>query len=132
MTDQQFNAIMGAINALAKNTVPPAQWNSFLVGSGQSQPAAPTPAETADNPGKYYKTKWDTLEGAVPFAVVECFDENVATDSEGNVTRKFVGGTLYQWAKADLPTFLRYYQFRYKNPLNLNNLHPEQRALMGL
>lgn len=130
--EEKLDKLTDMLLALAKNSLPPAQWENFLVNSGQTQLKPPTPAEQANDPGKYYKTKFDTLDGFVPFQVVELFDENVVTDSEGNVTRKFVAGTLYQWAKADLPTFLSYYMHRYKNPLNLNKLHPEQRAAMGL
>lgn len=132
MTDQQFNAIMSTINALAKNTIPPANWESFLVGSGQQQQAAPTTAEVAAEPGKYYGTRYDLLDAPAPVTqVIELFSPP-AEDSEGNKNRKFVSGTLYQWAKADLPGFMAYFHQRYGVPLLIDKLHPDQRRMIGL
>lgn len=131
MTDQQYNNLMAAIAAIGK-TVAPIEWNNFLVSSGQSQPTAPTEPEIAANPGKYYGTKWDILAGSVTSSqVVELFSPPT-DDGEGGKIWKFVSGTFYQWAKADLAGFMLYYQHRYKVPLDINVLHPEQRAMMGL
>lgn len=132
MTDQQFNILLSAINALAKNTVPPAQWDSFLVSSGQQQQTAPTPAEVAANPGKYYGTPYDIMSGSVTSTqVIELFSPPT-DDGEGGKIWKFVSGTLYQWAKADLSGFMAYYQQRYGAPLLIDKLHPDQRRMIGL
>lgn len=131
MTQEQFNALMGAIGALAKHTIPPAEWDSFLVASGQHE-AAPTEPEVASNPGKYFNTKYDVMNGSVTSSqVIELFSPP-AEDGEGGKIWKFVAGTLYQWAKADLEGFKRYYEMRYKVPLNIDKLHPEQRRMIGL
>jgi len=126
-TEEKLLAGLGVIlKALA-----PQQWDNFLVATGQSYPKAPTVVETAKNPGKFYGTQWDTLLGVVPLSVVEVFLPPTE-DSEGNKIYKFTGGPLYAWAKADLESFLRYYEARYRVPLNMLELHPEQRAKMGL
>lgn len=131
MTEKQYNDLMAAIAAIGK-TVASVEWNSYLVSSGQIQPAAPTEPEVAANPGKYYGTKWDILAGSVTSSqVVELFSPPT-DDGEGGKVWKFVSGTLYQWARADLQGFMLYYQHRYKTPLIISNLHPEQRAMIGL
>lgn len=131
MTPEQFKQLLDALGIIGK-AVAPHQWDNFLVSSGQQQPVAPTEPEIAANPGKYYNTRWDILSGSVTSTqVIELFSPP-ADDGEGGKIWKFVAGTLYQWAKADLPGFMRYYEQRYKTPLDVNKLHPEQRALIGL
>jgi hypothetical protein len=132
-TDEKLDLMI----ALQQNTIAALgalKWGSGLVGGDTPKPVAPTPAETSANPGKYYKTDFDPMKGDISSPqVVELFDDPPRqADSEGTIVRPFVVGTYYQWAKADLPSFLRFYQHRNKFALNLNNLHPEQRALMGL
>lgn len=106
------------------------QMGGGLVGDGQDRPPAPT--EIASNPGKYYGTNYDIFNGDVTSqAVIDLFSPP-EDDGDGGVRRKFVGGTLYAWAKADLPGFARYYAQRFKVPLDTDKLHPEQRKLMGL
>ncbi len=133
MTDQQFAQLMSAISVIGKAAAPIA-WDSYLVTSGQVQPTPPTAEETSADPGKYYKTAFDPMKGDITSSqVVELFDDPPRhPDAEGNISRPFVGGSYYQWAKADLPAFLRFYQHRNKYPLNLAKLHPEQRVLMGI
>lgn len=109
----------------------PAQWDNFLVATGQSATLAPTAAQVAQNPGLYYGTRYDSLAGSVTQPVVEIFLPPTE-DAEGNKTYKFTGGTLYDWAKADLESFLVYYATRYRVSLNMLALSPEQRAKMGL
>lgn len=130
MTTEEYSKLLAGLGVLVK-AVAPLEWNNFLVATGQKYPLAPTAEETAKNPGKYYGTQWDTLLGVVPQSVVEVFLPP-SEDSEGNKTYKFIGGTLYDWAKADLDSLLRYYEVRYKTPLNMLALHSEQRAKMGL
>lgn len=130
MTSEECSKIMAGLGVIVK-AVAPMQWDNFLVATGQAYATAPTTAEVANNPGKFYGTRWDILQGTVPGAVVDVFlvpEE----DAEGNKIHKFVGGTLYDWAKADLGSFLEYFRTRYKVELNMAALHPEQKAKMGL
>lgn len=130
MTTEQFKQIMDALGVIGES-VAPAQWANFLVASG-SHPVAPSETETASNPGKYFGTQWDVLNGSVTSSqVVELFSPPT-DDGEGGKQWKFVSGTLYQWAKADLPGFMRYYEQRYKVPLMIDSLHPEQKRRIGL
>lgn len=131
MTDQQFNTLLAAIAAIGE-TVAPAQWDNFLVTSGQVKPKAPTKAEVAANPGKYYKTEYDPITGPAPNIHVVLEFETRKQDDEGNDLHNFIGGSLAAWARADLPAFLRWYKHSTGYDLNLDNLHPAQRALMGI
>lgn len=108
------------------------QMGGGLVGDGQQRPTAPTVAEIAANPGAYYGTPQDILAGFVTSTNVIDLFSPPEDDGEGGFRRKFVAGTLYQWAKADLEGFLAYYKHRYGVPLAISRLHPEQRKLMGL
>lgn len=130
MTSEEYSKIMAGLGVLVK-ALAPTQWDSFLVATGQGYPTAPTAAEVAQNPGKFYGTRYDSLAGYVPQNVVEVFLPPTE-DAEGNKIHKFVGGTLYEWAKADLESFLRYYEVRHRFPLNTLALNAEQRAKMGL
>lgn len=130
MTPEQFQQLLNALGVIGK-AVAPHQWDSFLVGSGQHA-VAPAEPEVAANPGKYFNTQWDILNGSITSTqVIELFSPP-ADDGEGGKIWKFVSGTLYQWAKADLPGFMRYYEHRYKTPLDLTKLHPDQRSRIGL
>lgn len=131
MTDQQYSNIMAALGVLVKGTAP-AQWDNFLVASGQVQPIRPTKGETSANPGQYYKTADDPLAGPAPNIHVVLTFETKKQDEEGNEIHPFIGGSLLAWARADLPAFLAWYRQNTGFDLNLSKLHPEQRALMGL
>lgn len=108
------------------------QMGGGLVGDGQKHPAPPTELEVASNPGEYFQTQYDIFKSTVTSqSVIDLFSPP-EDDGEGGVTRKFVGGNLYTWAKADLIGFSRYYAQRFKVPLDTLKLHPGQRALIGL
>lgn len=129
MTDVQFSMIMGALNRIEQK-VDSVSWNNPLVGDNQQRPPAPT--EIASNPGKYYGTNYDIFRGDVTSQQVIDLFSPPEDDGDGGVRRKFVGGTLYAWLKADPIGFARYYEQRFKVPLDIDKLHPEQRRLVGL
>lgn len=130
MTQEQFDEIKGMLTAIA-NAVQ-AKWESGLVGTGQPQSPAPEPKEVAADPGKYYGTAADILSGYVTAqGTIDMFSPPIG-DGEGGVIRKFVGGTMYDWARADLSGFLAYFRSRYGASLNLAKLHPDQRSRIGL
>lgn len=101
-----------------------------LVGDGKQRPPAPTDAP--QNPGKYYGTQYDPLAGYESSSVVIAQFSPPIDNGEGGKIWKFVSGYLYDWARADLAGFMKYYEYRYGTPLVIARLHPEQRKLMGL
>lgn len=114
------------------HTIVTKQMGGGLVGDGQQHPTAPTELEVASNPGEYFQTQYDIFKGTVTSQQVIDLFSPPEDDGEGGVRRKFVGGSLYGWAKADLPGLMRYYAQRFKVPLIISKLHPEQRKLIGL
>lgn len=101
-----------------------------LVGDGQQRPLAPTYA--AQNPGEFYQTQYDPLAGYESSSVVIAQFSPPIDDGEGGKIWKFVSGYLYDWARADLAGFMKYYEHRYGTPLVLSKLHPDQRKLIGI
>ena len=119
--------ILDAINALAKNTIPPAQWDSFLVGSGQVKPQPPKGPEVAADPGKYYGTPYDPLQSFVHRSAVVNFASPGKEDA-------FMGGTgpVTEWFKVDKEAFDRWFFANFGAPLNYDKLHAAQRAAMDI
>ncbi len=114
------------------HTIVTKQMGGGLVGDGQKHPVAPTELEVASNPGEYFQTQYDIFKSTVTSQQVIDLFSPPEDDGEGGVIRKFVGGSLYAWAKVDMPGLMRYYAQRFRVPLSISKLHPGQRELMGL
>jgi len=126
--EQKLDRILVLVESIHR--IATKQMGGGLVGDGKVHPDAPTDA--AENPGKYYGTAFDPLTGMVTSTqVIREFSPPI-DDGEGVPIWKFVGGTYYQWAKADLSGFMKFYKKTYGVPLVISRLHPEQRKLMGL
>lgn len=112
------------------------QMGGGLVTDGWAKPPRPKKAETAENPGKFYGTNDDPLAGYAPVVdVIDLFSDKRYDPELGRDVSisGFVGGTLYEWAKRDLKAFLKWFEMVHEGtPLNLSNLHPEQKFKMGL
>ncbi len=119
--------ILDAINALAKNTIPPAEYNSYLVSSGQTKPQAPKGPEVAADPGKWHGTAYDPLQSYVHRSAVVNFASPGKEDA-------FMGGTgpVTEWFKVDKEAFDRWFLANFGAPLNYEKLHPAQRAAMNI
>lgn len=112
--------------------VTPKIMGGSLVSDEQQKPERPTKAQTSANPSLYYKTPDDPIGGPAPHVNVVLKYETPLKDADGYDVHRFIGGSKYAWAKADLPAFLAWYKDSEGFPLNLNALHPDQRSLMGL
>lgn len=89
-------------------------------------PPKATKAEVADNPGKYYGTKSDPLASdvVIPRAAIVNFE------TTPNV---FMSGTAAAWFKIDPTAMLAWFRSTHEgHDLNIENLHPEQKKLLGL
>ena len=89
-------------------------------------PPKATKAEVADNPGKFYGTKSDPLASdvVIPRAAIVNFE------TTPNV---FIGGTAAAWFKTDPAAMLAWFRSNHEgHDLNFENLHPEQKKLLGL
>lgn len=126
MTQDQFDAVMAKLNAIAKAVAPAAITNP-LVGSGGTNPVAPTTAEIAANPAKYDGTQWDPIKRdfRISSSAVIANYESMSKAGE------FPGGTLQEWARVDFQGCWKFLQSQYPG-LDANKLSTSQRAFIGL
>lgn len=132
--DQKLELII-AQNETILRFVTPKIMGGPLVTDGQPKPEPPKKEETSMYPGQYYGTVHDPMKGYAPVTdVIDLFSEKRYDPELGRDVSisGFVGGTLYDWARRDLKAFLAWYKFTNGYPLNLTNLHPEQKSRMGL
>lgn len=125
--EEKIDALSLAVHALAQRTVPPAQWDSYLVSTGQAKPVAPTGPQVAADPGRFYGTVYDPLTSWPTHGVVT----NFATMG---LEEAFIGGSgpVTLWFQRDPEAFKRWFRANFNADLNMDKLHPAQRSAMGL
>lgn len=93
---------------------------------GSGSPKAPTKADVANDPGKYYGTPYDPLGSSV----VVTRGTIVAFETKPDV---FISGTAAQWFRKDSAAMLAWFRQQYDgHDLNFEKLHAEQKKLLGL
>lgn len=132
MTDSEKLDLLIEQNKQILAFVTPKIMGGPLVGDQLPKPQPPGKDVTSANPGLFYGTNYDPLTGPAPNITVVLKYETPLKDVDGYDVHRFIGGSKYAWAKADLPAFLAWYKDSEGFPLNLNALHPEQRSLMGI
>ncbi len=129
MTDTQkldiallkLDKVIAALEAMNRTTA------TTPVGEfGGTGPAKATKAEVADNPGKYYGTKSDPLASDVVIPRMTIVNFETKPDV-------FIGGTATAWFKTDPAAMLAWFRSTHDgHDLNFENLHVEQKKLLGL
>lgn len=112
-------AILEAMNRTTATT-------PFGEFGGTTAAAAPTKADIANDPGKYFGTKYD------PFGS-DVVPSRAAIRNFETTPDVFINGTVAQWFRADPRAMLAWFRDTHEhNDLNLGKLHPEQLKMLGL
>ena len=122
--EQKIDLLILLIQQVLRFTVPDIRTGP-LVADNQPHDPAPTKAETAFNPGKYYGTQFDPLNSVISHTssvVIERFQTRPG----------FVGGKVTDWFRFDAAAMMAWFANQHGAPLNLANLHPMQKIAMGL
>lgn len=126
MTQEQFEILVAKLNAIQK-AVAPNVIDNPLVGTGEPKPIAPSVAQVAADPGFYSGSLWDPIDRKKHVNNTLVISRFESMDKAGD----FVGGTLADWARKDLPAFKRYIENDWPG-FRWDRLSESQRAFLGI